>query len=256
MADFTRSEDIVFSREGMKIHGRLYLPEGQGGRCAKYPLAVFSHGLGSNYRELEHYGPVLAGEGISCFLFDFCGGGPESLSDGDFEKMSVQTEIDDLHTVLTEIKKRNDIDSRNIFLMGESQGGYVSAVAAAEQPESVSGLILWYPAFNIREDAEKRAGLPAPERYDFFGLRMGEQYIRDALRIPVYCKIADYKKNVLIIHGDRDDLVPLSVSEKAVQIYESAELKVIRGGGHGFEGDDRWKAAEYSVRFMKKLMIR
>lgn len=61
---------------------------------------------------------------------------------------------------------------------------------------------------------------------------------------------------MLIIHGDRDDLVPLSVSEKAVQIYESAELKVIRGGGHGFEGDDRWKAAEYSVRFMKKLMIR
>ena len=130
----------------------------------------------------------------------------------------------------------------------------MQAAVAAEMPDAVSGLILWYPAFNIREDAEKRAGLPAPERYDFFGLQMGETYIRDACRIPIYRKIAAYKKNVLIIHGDMDDLVPLSVSGKAVRIYDQAELKVIPGGGHGFEGDDRWKAAGYALRFMKKLM--
>lgn len=247
-----RSQDYVFCRENLRICGRLYLPEGTGQEA--YPLAVFSHGLGSNYRELEHYGPILAAKGIACFLFDFCGGGPESISSGSFKNMSVKTEIADLHTVLTEMKKLPCVCRDKIFLMGESQGGYVSACVAAERPEDVAGLILWYPAFVIEENAKKRAVLPAPERYDFFGLSLGERYIQDALEIRIYQKIADYRKPVLIIHGDRDNMVPLSSSRKAVQVYESAELKIISGGGHGFEGGQRFQAAGYSIRFIQTLM--
>ena len=247
-----KSQDYVFRKESLSIRGRLYLPEETAQK--PYPLAVFSHGLGSNYRELEHYGPILAEEGIACFLFDFCGGGPESISDGFFDEMSVKTEIEDLHTVLTEVKKLPFIRQEKIFLMGESQGGYVSACVAAERPEDVAGLILWYPAFVIEENAKERAGLPAPARYDFFGLRLGERYIRDALEIRICRKIADYRKPVLIIHGDRDDMVPLSSSRKAVQIYKSAELKVIPGGGHGFEGGERFQAAGYSIHFIQTFM--
>ena len=242
-------KDYVFRKGELLIRGRLYLPHGEAD-VSGYPLVIFCHGLGSNYRELEHYGPFFAERGIACFLFDFCGGGAESLSDGDFSEMSVQTEIDDLRIVLQEIKKLPTTDTGKIFLMGESQGGYVAAAVAAECAADTAGLILWYPAFNIQEDSRKRDALPTPERYDFFGFRLGERYIRDALRIPIWEKAAEYKKKVLILHGDQDNMVPLAVSEKAVQSYPSAALQVIPGGGHGFEGDDRWRAAQAAADFI------
>ena len=37
-----------------------------------------------------------------------------------------------------------------------------------------------------------------------------------------------------MLHGTADKLVPVSVSEKALEVYENAELKVIEGGNHGF----------------------
>ena len=59
--------------------GRMYLPHGEAD-VSGYPLVIFCHGLGSNYRELEHYGPFFAERGIACFLFDFLrrrGGEPQ-----------------------------------------------------------------------------------------------------------------------------------------------------------------------------------
>lgn len=249
-----RSEDFILRKNKKEIRGRLYLPECDGQK--KVPLVIFCHGLGSNYRELEHYGPFFAKRGIACCLFDFCGGGPESLSSGSFREMSVKTEQEDLNLVLDEMKTRTDFDREHIFLMGESLGGYVAACTAAERQAETAGLILWYPAFHIREEAEKHAAMPAPEKYTFFGFRLGEAYIRDALAVPVDQVIAAYRKNVLLIHGDRDDLVPLSVSEKAARIFASARLEVIPGAGHGFEGDDRWRAAGYSADFISDQLTR
>ena len=109
-------KDYVFRKGQLLIRGRMYLPHGEA-HVSGYPLVIFCHGLGSNYRELEHYGPFFAERGIACFLFDFCGGGAESLSDGDFSEMSVQTEIDDLRIVLQEMKKLPTTDTGKIFRM-------------------------------------------------------------------------------------------------------------------------------------------
>ena len=39
------------------------------------------------------------------------------------------------------------MDEENIFLMGTSQGGAVSAITAAANKEEIKGAILLYPAF-------------------------------------------------------------------------------------------------------------
>lgn len=57
---------------------------------------------------------------------------------------------------------------------------------------------------------------------------------------------------VLIVHGDADDIVPLSYSRKAVKTYSSADLKVIQGAGHGFYEVEEDKAVEYILSYLNK----
>lgn len=65
-------------------------------------------------------------------------------------------------------------------------------------------------------------------------MNVGKTYYERLLDYD-FCKvIGKFDKDFLIIHGDRDNIVPLSYSEKAVEVYPSAELVVIIGAGHGF----------------------
>lgn len=54
------------------------------------------------------------------------------------------------------------------------------------------------------------------------------------------------------MHGDADDIVPLSYSRKAVKTYSSADLKVIKGAGHGFDGTADDKAIRYILSYLNK----
>ncbi|MBO5484566.1 MAG: alpha/beta hydrolase [Lachnospiraceae bacterium] len=55
------------------------------------------------------------------------------------------------------------------------------------------------------------------------------------------------------MHGDADDIAPLSYSRKAVKTYSSADLKVIKGAGHGFDGAADDEAVRYILSYLKKV---
>lgn len=240
------TEEMTFVRkDGKRIRGRIYLPERQG---EKLPIVIFCHGFGSNYRELMHHGEGFAEAGICCLFFDFCGGGPESFSDGGFEEMTVSTECEDLETVIGCVKALDYVDPRRVFLQGESMGGLVSAMAAARRPEDIRALALWYPAFVIPEGARKR--YEAGER-EVFGLRLGEAFDREAKDIDIYGILPAYRGPVLMIHGDQDEIVPLCYSERALSVYGDARLIVIPGAGHGYDGADSAAARKYSIDFLR-----
>lgn len=242
-----RYQDFSFVREDhKKIVGRLYLPAEKG----KYRTAIFAHGFNSQFGELEHYGSRFARRGLALVLFDFCGGGFGSRSDGDTTEMSVLTELEDDITVLRGIREFEEIDAEQIYLMGESQGGYVAALTAARYPEESAGAILWYPAFCLEENARKWCQNGVPEQTDLWGVPLGRIYSEDAIRTDIYTELANYHKRILIIHGDQDEVVPLSDSRRAVEVYPSAELVVIPGGGHGFDGQKSVDAGNAAMEFI------
>lgn len=239
--------DLIFkNKDGKTIRGKLYLPD----IYKKYPVTIFAHGFGSDYRSIEHYGPMFAKQGIGMLLFDFCGGGPRCKSDGKMTEMSVLTELDDLLFILDKLENLGCVDMDNIFLMGESQGGYVVALAATKIPDRIKGLILWYPAFVLEQNAAEALAKKDGETCRLFGLEIGNIYNVDAVSVDIYRKIGKYKKKVLIVHGDEDYVVPVSASEKALGIYENARLHIIKGAGHGFNGDDVYEAARLSIDFV------
>ncbi len=240
-------KEITFAKKnGDIIRGRIYLPEKKG---QKLPTAIFCHGFGGNYRELMHHGEGFAEAGICCLFFDFCGGGPQSLSDGTMENMTVATECEDLRTVIAGVKELDYVDPARLFLQGESMGGLVCALVAAECGMTVRALVLWYPAFVIPEDAGKR--YEAGQR-EVFGQPMGEAFDREAREIDVYGTIPAYRGPVLMIHGDQDTIVPISYSERALSAYGDARLIVIPGAGHGYDGADSVAAREHSIAFIRE----
>lgn len=166
------------AREGRLLRGLLFEPDTYG-NDGKYPLVIFSHGLGASYKDIRHHGQGIADCGIACLFFDFYGGGALSESGGSMEDMSVLTEKEDLLAVLDYVLSLPGADRSRIFLMGESQGGLVSAMCAAEAPVPVRGLLLWYPAFSIPETCRDLL-LEGTVPRDLFGFPLGEKYFKDA----------------------------------------------------------------------------
>ena len=231
-----------------KIYGILSLPEKEG-RC---PLIILSHGFGSDHEANQDYAEAFTEQGFGTFNFDFCGGGRNSMSVGTMEQMTVLTEAKDLMCLVQTLYAEPYVSA--VYLWGESQGGFVSAYVAAKQPDLVEKLVLLYPAFVLQSDAEKRrlADGSFPEQTPFGDSFVTRKYNEDAVSFDIYEIIARYRKPVLILHGDQDDVVPPEWSEKAAAVYERATLTMIPGGGHGFESTDRDQATKEAVAFFRK----
>lgn len=246
--DYTVYE-MKFERDGMEIYGELYFPNGQ----EQSPLVIIGHGFADSYRGTTQDAVRFAEAGIAAYVFDFCGGSPACRSDGETTAMSVLTERDDMETVLDGMKQCSFVTTDAIFLMGESQGGFVAAMLAAKREADVRGLILFYPALVIPDDARELFSDYAeiPPVTELFGVTVGRVYYADVLEMDAFREIEGYGKDVLIVHGDRDGIVPISYAEKAAETYSSAELLTIVGGGHGFYGSQLTEACDAAIRYVQ-----
>lgn len=166
--------------------------------------------------------------------------------------MSIFTEQADLEAVIHMMQEQPFVDNSNIFLMGTSMGGAVSAITAASHEDEIQGAILLYPAFILVEDAQKRFETTAdiPDTYHNMWMTVGRVFAEDLLDYDIYEAISAYQRDVLLIHGDADSIVPLSYSEKAVEAYDSARLEVLPGAGHGFSGRDASQTISWILEYL------
>jgi hypothetical protein len=204
-----------------------------------------SHGLGSTAQMMERakWPQAALAQGFVVYTFDFCGGSRNTKSDKTYYEMSVMTEVSDLNAVMDYVKSQPYVDADNLFLLGQSQGGFVSAVTAAGRAEEVKAMILIYPALCIVHDLHEMIPDISEVTGDTVETAMGTLgaiYALDAYDIDVMNTIAGYTGDVLIIHGMNDLTVPYTWSLEAISTAyaESAsELLLISGkkSTHGFE---------------------
>ena len=254
-------EDFSCERDGLTIKGTVFLPKGK----TDCPIAVISHGFMANQMFSQIHAQNLAKMGYAAFCFDFCGGTLVGSSDGDSTDMSVLTEAEDLKAVIEFAKSQSYTDENELVLLGCSQGGFVSAIVAAEMKEEVDALILLYPALCIPDDARSGEMMFAkfdpqnvPETFWCGPMKLGRRYVTDVIEMDPYEIIHQYTGKVLIIHGNQDKTVDISYALRAVETYSQAgadvEMKIIDEGGHMFfRPIHAYKALGYIREYVRTL---
>ncbi|MBQ8092107.1 MAG: alpha/beta hydrolase [Clostridia bacterium] len=245
--------DFSCKRDGLVIRGHIFGDQTEGRR-----VVIISHGFLGNEKTVRGYAELLAKQGFTAVTFDFNGGGPISRSDGKTENMTVLTEREDLFAVIHEV--RHQLQPESVDLMGCSQGGFVSALAAKHLGiREIRRLVLFYPALCIPDDA-RRGQMQTyhfdPEHIpDILGrlpMKLGGAYARSVIQMDPYEAISGYEGPVLLVHGDKDNIVDVQYSRRAKEIYHSCDYYEINGAGHGFTGKANETAGNLLVAFLER----
>ena len=234
-----------------RIFGKLCKPSNAEG---KQPIVIVSHGFNGTHHFAQDYFKPLSDLGYQVYCFDFPCGSIYSQSDKNTMNMSIEDEVSDVQVIVKYFSKQKDIDRKQIVLIGESQGGLVSALASARMPKAISQTILIYPAFCIPDNWNSRYPRieDIPDTTRLWNVPMGRRFFTELHGLKPFDEIKRYKRPVLIIQGDKDRIVSMDDSRKAVEIYKDARLHVIPGAGHGFKPKERENAVEQIISFLKK----
>ncbi|MGB1285482.1 MAG: alpha/beta fold hydrolase [Aggregatilineales bacterium] len=169
----------------------LYLPEDYAESDKQYPLILFLHGAGER-------GDDLAGVTVH--------GIPKKLTAGEelpFIVIAPQCPLQNwwasytetLIAILDTVIASHRVDEQRIYLTGLSMGGFGTWWLASEYPQRFAALVpVCAPAPNI---------MGFPERMEKIA------------HLPIWA-----------FHGDADDIVPISESEKVVTVLESLNADV------------------------------
>jgi len=194
--------------DGLELHG-WFIAADPG--PAWFTVIVFNGNAG-NRSFLAPLAQALAREGMAVLLFDYRGYG---------ENPGVPTErglVIDSRAAREYVMSRADIDPKRVAYLGESLGSALAAGLAAEHPPAA--LILRSPFPSMVEVGQFH--------YPFLPVRW---LLRD--RFGTIDRIAQIRCPLLVIAGDRDQVVPI---EQSRRLYEAAgvpkTLKVIPGADH------------------------
>ena len=219
---------------GAKLVGVLSMPSEHA------PIVIFCHGLGSSkdsgtYRGLQH---GLNAFGIGTLRFDSYGHGE---SDGKFEHFTITEGIRDVEQAHHYL--RNRYPHAKIGLTGSSIGG--AAVYYAAPNLDITGVAPMCPALDSQKVWKKRAGATKMKEWEKKGSITYTTYAgqKQTLAYQYYEDAGDYDPEkvkitvpVLIVHGDKDQIVPYADSQKISKSKGHTLIK-IKGADHNFTGD-------------------
>jgi pimeloyl-ACP methyl ester carboxylesterase len=225
------SEEVVsFSSSGGKtIAGVLHHPAVQ--PCG---AVILCHGMESskNSEKIVYLGRVLAKRGFLTLRFDFAYVGESSEK---FEDITYSGEVDDLRAACSFIRDRS---SGRIGILGSSMGGTVALLFAAEDPDIAALVTISAP---VHPEAFPRRVL-SPDALQKWRDRGFTVYNRQRLNLALLDDLESINvvesarkiaSPVLIIHGDKDDVVPVEEArELNASISGEKKLLILKGTDH------------------------
>ncbi len=246
------TKDFTVSHHKRNISARLYAPDKE-----LYPIVIFSHGFNGCGDDFTRHAKYLADNGVGAVTLDFCGGSLRSRSSLKTEEMTVFTEKEDLCAVIDFVKSLKHTDADNIFLFGASMGGLVSALTADERTRDIRGLILLYPALCVADDWNRRFpdADSVPEIFDVWGVPLGKEFFKTLHSFDVFENIGKYRGGVLIMHGDKDEVVPFEYGSKADKLYQNSRFVLFCGEGHGFTADADKRMTQMLLNFVRDNIL-
>ena len=253
---------IIRGPEG-KIAYKITLPEGFDTTKDHCPMVILMHGIFSS----KDYGPMpqlakgLAKAGIASIRFDFNGHGK---SDGRKQNMTIEKEITDAKAIWDYVQGLPYVNG--VGLLGHSQGGVIASMTAgrlASESKVPAGVVLIAPGSVIKEACQGGKFFNAtfdpkdpPEFIRCWGIyKLGREYLVTTQQLDIFGTSAAYDGPVLLLHGDRDGIVPMWCSEQYLETYSAnATLKVVEGENHTITRRRKQVIGE-TVTFFKKVFM-
>ncbi len=234
-----------------KTYGKIYKPSDD--TTGNRPLLIFSHGLGVNADFGAVYCETAASLGWYAYAFDYKGGSVQSRSAGSTLDMTIKKEKDELLKIIKRLSKLSAINKSQIYVMGHSQGGLVAAMAAAESPKSIAGMILVAPAMNISELMndiyEKKSEIK--DTTVFCTVPLGKKYVKEAMDLNTYKGLGRYDKDVMIVYGTHDEIIPEESMVRLAEEYKKSDYRPVQGSSHNFSGAGQNKLINLLTEFIK-----
>jgi pimeloyl-ACP methyl ester carboxylesterase len=235
------NEKIFFDNsKGQKLCGILSNPT----YLKDKPIIVLCHGFstskdGRTYVRLEE---ILNNSGISTLRFDFFGHGE---SNGKFEELTLSEAVDDIQKAIRLLK---DSGYRKIGLFGSSFGGMASIVTASGGQDlyvlALKSPVSDYLGVLLSRISEqelknwKREGVIHFTGNEGEELKLNYSFFEDATKISGYDMAKKIKIPTLIVHGSKDETVPVEQSKKTAGLIENCRLKIIEGGDHTYSKEE------------------
>ena len=205
-AGLEHEELAPVAADGVRLHGWWVLARG----TPRAHVLLF-HGNAGNVGDRVLHAALLAAAGFDVLLFDYRGYGQ---SEG---RPSEEGTGLDARAALGCLLGRPGVDPARAIFLGESLGGAVALELAVERPPA--GLVLLSAFTGVR--ARGRLHYPFVPR----------ALVPDAY--PSLRRIRRLRSPLLVIHGDRDEVVPV---EHGRALFEAAPgpkcLRVLAGLGH------------------------
>ena len=223
--------DISFLSDGLRLNGVLHHP-----MTHRPPVVVGSHGLESNGdspKQIE-LAQTLNDMGIACFRFHHRGCG---TSEGFFPDVTcLENRKKDLIQAVNTVLSRHDINGR-YALFGSSIGGS-TCIAAARELMADGYVLIAPPVYgNTLTKAPDRDGEDSALTVEFYERLLGFDLSPE---IPAM-------NNILIFHGDNDDVVPIENGRAVYRLAGEPKRLIIQKNG-----DHRITAPEHQAEFIRE----
>lgn len=221
------------TEDGERLHAWWVPAQTPGRRLPPIGHVVYFHGNAGTIEYRLTRARSLAAVGFDLLLVDYRGYGRSTGTP------SESGTYRDARAALAAVTGRKDVDPARVFYYGESLGGAVAVeLATARAPR---GLILQSTFTSVRGMA--RVHYPI----------VPALLVLDAY--PSERRLAEVKAPVLVIHGDRDTIVPLAQGQALFEAArEPKTMHVVKGAGHNDLDDVMGESygrviAEWASRF-------
>jgi len=228
---------IIFkNKRNKQLMGILHLPKGK----RKFPLVIICHGFGGTKtnRKFVRLARALEKKRIASFRFDFEGCGD---SGGNFESITIKRQVSDLGTVMNWVLKKKNINKNKIAFLGHSLGTVIATLYVVQNNFPAKALIFWASAFNQEKlipTWQTKKDLRKWKKQGYLIRKedkIGINYFKENERKDYSPILSKIEAPILIIHGKKDDVVPLKFSKRLAKDYENIKLLIYPKTDHDFE---------------------
>lgn len=241
------------NRAGEKLSGTLHLPEN-----AADAGVVLSHCFTCSRHTtlLRWICEALVREGMAALRFDFSGNGQSEgdFADSDFTKMI--SEVDGA------VRRLQEEKVRWIGVAGHSLGASVSVLYAADAEPvravcAIAGRLSGTDAAGIlspgqREELERDGRVAFRSRGR--DLTLTRSFFEDARRFDLPAALRRLERPLLVLHGDRDEIVPVMEADRAGKTAAGpVSVEIVPGADHMFsDPSHREQATETAVSWFRR----